>query len=83
MNEIMRIDRTGNITTTGTLTVGSYERHTQLVANLAGTPADQPTQVTVGTASGLQFATTGTKYSYCQWEIPDDWDGGNIIFEVD
>jgi hypothetical protein len=31
----------------------------------------------------LQYGTTGAKYSFCQWEVPDDWDGTDVIFEVD
>ena len=78
----------GDVTIVGDLdvsaiTTDSYERHIQLAASLAGTPANQPTQVTVGTAGGLQFATTGTKYAYCTWEVPDDWDGTDIVIEID
>lgn len=34
-------------------------------------------------AAGLQFHTTGTKYIYAQWEVPDDWAGDNVIIEID
>lgn len=63
--------------------VGVYERHIQLEATANGSPANQPTAVAVGTAGGLQYGASLTKYAYCQWEVPDDWDGGKIYFEVD
>lgn len=61
----------------------TYERHIQIVAVADGTVANQATPVDFFTAGGLQFATSGTKYAYCQWEVPDDWDGGNVYFEID
>lgn len=63
--------------------IDTYERHHQLRADLTGTPANQPNEVDFGTVAGLQFASTGTEYVFCEWEIPDDWDGGDIYFEVD
>lgn len=65
-----------------TFSINSYERHIQLSARANGTPADTPTYVTIGTASALQYPTTESKYAYCQWEVPDDWDGNAIYFEV-
>jgi hypothetical protein len=61
----------------------TYTRHVQLVAKADGTVANQPTPAEYGTAGGLQFPTTGTKYAYCQFEVPDDWDGTNMFFEID
>lgn len=66
-----------------TFSVNAYERHIQLSARANGNPADTPVYITIGTASALQYATTGSKYAYTQWEIPDDWDGGAIYFEID
>jgi hypothetical protein len=65
------------------ITVPVYERHIQIPASVNGTPANSPTAVDFFTAGGLQFATTGTKYAFCQWEIPNDWDGTDIYIEVD
>lgn len=70
----------GDLTLTGT---AKYERHIQIPAKADGTVANQPTPVDFFTVGGLQFATVGAKYSYCQFEIPDDWDGGDIYFEID
>lgn len=80
------ITTSGDITIapSGELYVKSYERHIQVPASLTGNLANQPTQVDFfSTVSGLQFNQTTAKYAFCQWEIPDDWDGGNIYFEVD
>ena len=68
---------------TGLLTVPAYERHIQVPALLTGNPANQPTSVDFFTAGGLQFPTTGAKYAFIQWEIPDDWNGTDLYFEVD
>lgn len=62
---------------------GVYERHIQIPAMLSGSPAEQPTQVAVETVGGLQFSSALSKIAYCQWEVPDDWDGGDVFFEVD
>lgn len=67
----------------GAIKVATYERHKQLRADLTGNPASQPTPVDFFTASGMQFASTGSEYVYCEWEIPSDWDGTDIYFEVD
>lgn len=67
----------------GSLTLDPYERHKQVPAFLAGNPASHPTQVSVGTAAGLRFASSGTEYAYGEWEIPDDWDGGDVYIEID
>lgn len=61
----------------------TYERHIQIPARLTGNPANQPTAVDFFTAGGLQFATSGTKYSFFQWELPDDWNGTDVFIEVD
>lgn len=74
------IAKGGTVALTGT---AKYERHVQLTADLSGAPASQPTLVTVGTASALQFASSGTEYAYVTWEVPDDWDGTSITLEVD
>jgi len=67
----------------GAITTGSYERHVQIVAKVDGTVSNQPTPVDFGTVGGLQFATTGVKNAFCQFEVPNDWDGANMYFEVD
>lgn len=76
----VQIAKGGDLTLLGT---AKYERHIQIPAVITGNPANAPTSVDFGTAAGLQFATTGAKYAYFQWEIPDDWDGTDIYFEVD
>lgn len=64
--------------------VPTYERHIQIPAFLAGTAANQPTATTVGTAGGLQFGFASDKSTYIQWEVPDDWVGGEDIYiEID
>lgn len=67
----------------GEIYVTPYERHIQIPAILTGNPANQPTAVDFFTAGGLQFATTGAKYAFFQWELPDDWDGTDVYIEVD
>ena len=74
---------TGDSPTFAGLTVTAYERHIQVPARLSGTPAAQPTAGTYGTAGGLVFATSGAEYAYIQWEVPDDWDGGDAYIEID
>lgn len=76
----VQIAKGGDITLTGT---AKYERHIQIPAMTTGAVANQPNDVDFFTAGGLQFVTTGAKYAFCQWELPDDWDGGDIYFEVD
>ena len=61
----------------------TYERHIQIPAILTGTPAAQPDDIDFFTAGGLQYVASGAKYAYCQWELPSDWDGNDIFFEVD
>jgi hypothetical protein len=58
-------------------------RHLQFPAVLRGNPSTQPTADGVGSASGLRFSNVGSKYAYFQWEIPEDWTGGDITVEVD
>ncbi len=70
-------------TFTDGITVKTYERHIQISATTNGTPANTPLAIDFFTASGLQFNQTTVKYAFCQWEIPDDWDGTNIYFEID
>jgi len=70
----------------GTLTLAGtarYERHVQIEAVTTGAVANQTTDVDFFTAGGLQYPTTGAKYAFCQWKIPDDWDGGDVYFEID
>jgi hypothetical protein len=70
--------------TFNTVTVASYTRHIQVQAIPSGTIANQAVGNTVGTAVGLQFASTPDKYAGFQWEVPDDWVGGeDITVEVD
>jgi len=74
------IDADGDLSLEGT---AKYERHVQIPAMIDGKVANQPTSEDFFTAGGLQFASAGAHYAYCQWEIPDDWDGTDIVFEVD
>ena len=67
----------------GDIFVTTYERHIQIPARLTGNPANQPTEVDFFTTAGLQFPTTGAKYSFFQWELGNDWDGTDIYIEVD
>jgi hypothetical protein len=76
----IQIDTTGALTLLGT---AKYARHVQIAAITTGNPSNQPADVDFFTVGGLQFATTGSKFAFCQWEIPDDWDGTDIYFEVD
>lgn len=66
-------------------TLATYERHVQIPVALVGASGTLPTPVSVGTAGGLQFASSGAaEYFHFQWEIPDDWDGGSDVYvEVD
>lgn len=69
---------------TGNITQETYQRHIQVQAIPSGTVANQATGNTVGTAVGLQFASTPDKYAGFQWEIPNDWVGGeDITIEID
>lgn len=70
-------------TFTDGIIVKSYERHVQIPAEANGAPASTPVWITIGTAGALQYSAALAKYAYCQWEIPDDWAGDNIYFEVD
>lgn len=45
--------------------------------------ANQPADVDFFTAGGLQFASTGAKFAFAQFEVPNDWDGTDFYFEVD
>jgi hypothetical protein len=63
--------------------VPAYERHIQIPAFLSGTPADQPTAITIGTAAGLQFGSAANKTVGVQWEVPNDWDGGDVYMDID
>jgi hypothetical protein len=76
----LKIVKGGDLTLLGT---AKYERHVQLAAYVNGNPADSPDQDDVFTAGALIYVTTGDHNAHCQWEIPDDWDGTDIIFEVD
>lgn len=74
------VERLKTIETFGT---GRYERHVQIPVTHTGAAANQPTPADFFTVGGDQYATTGAKYGFCQWEIPTDWDGTDIYFEVD
>jgi hypothetical protein len=76
----LQIDADGDLSLVGT---AKYERHIQIPAVLSGTPANQPSDIDFGSAGGLQFASTPSQSVFTQWEVPDDWDGGDIYFEVD
>jgi len=66
------------------IVVPAYERHVQFPAMVTGTPANQPTEVDFGTASGLQFASVGAEYAFFQFEVGDDWDGvSDMTIEID
>lgn len=74
------VSPTGDLLLTGS---AKYERHFILPALLNGNPSNQPAQINLFTASALEFATTGAKYAFCEWEIPDDWDGSDVYIEID
>lgn len=76
----IEVKKGGDLTLLGT---AKYERHVQLDAVTTGAVANQPTDVDFFTAGGLQYPTTGSKFAFCQWEIPDDWDGTDVVFEID
>lgn len=76
----LEVNGTGDLLLAGT---AKYERHVQIPAMLDGKVANQPTSEDFFTAGGLQFASTGAQFAYCQWEIPDDWDGTDVVFEID
>ena len=66
-----------------TVTVTSYERHVIIPARVAGAPANSPTPASNYTVSGLKFSSALNNTTYCEWEIPDDWDGTDVYIEVD
>lgn len=76
----LSVSATGNLTLVGS---AKYERHVQIPVTHTGAVDNQPTPVDVFTAGGDQYPTTGAKYGFCQWEIPDDWDGTDVYFEID
>jgi hypothetical protein len=60
----------------------TYTRHLQIDAHAdAGTPANQPSTVSVATAACLEFANSASEYAYPTFEIPDDWDGETVIWD--
>jgi hypothetical protein len=66
------------------ITTDPYVRHVQIQAALTGIPAAQPASIAIGTASAIQFASSGlSKYAYCQWEVPSDWAGDDVVIEID
>jgi hypothetical protein len=67
----------------GNIAYPTQTRHIQVPAVLRGNPSTQPTADGVGSASGLKFSNSGSKYAYFQWEIPSDWTGGDITVEID
>ena len=70
----------GTISLVGT---AKYERHIQIPATPSGTVAQQMDSETYGTAIGLQASSSIDQYAGCQWEVPDDWDGTDVYFEID
>lgn len=78
--DYLEVSATGTVALAG---AARYERHVQLDAVADGVVGNQPTQVDFFTAGGLQYPTTGSKFAFCQWEVPDDWDGANVFFEID
>jgi hypothetical protein len=76
----VKISKGGDLTLIGT---AKYERHVQIPVTHVGAVANQPTPVDIFTAGGDQYPTTGSKYGFLQWEIPDDWDGTDVYMEID
>lgn len=74
-------DLTGDVIG-GTISVTAYERHVQIPAVVTGNPATAPAPVTFETVGGLQFSSVLNNSAFCQWEIPNDWNGTDIYFEV-
>ena len=74
-----QFDADGTFSLAGT---ARYERHVQIDAIATGAVVNQPTPSDFFTVGGLQYPTTGAKYAFCQWEVPDDWDGGDVYFEI-
>jgi len=62
--------------------IGAYERHVYIPAVRNGTSGNQPTATGVDTLAGLQFANGSTKYAYATWEVPSDWNGSDVTFQV-
>jgi len=79
-----KIVGSGLVDIQGDVQVESYERHVQIPVLAVGNAASQPTPVDVGTAGGYQFASSGVQEElHFQWEVPDDWDGTDIVVEID
>lgn len=76
----IKINKGGDLTLLGT---AKYERHVQIKATPSGTPANQMSAVTIGTATGLQASSAVSQYAGFQWEVPDDWDGTDVYVEID
>jgi len=61
-----------------------FTRHIQLPAQLAGTPANQPTEGADETAACLIMANSATEYIYATFEIGEEWKGReDMTAEVD
>ncbi len=76
----VRVAKGGAVTLLGT---AKYTRHIQIPAIGNGSVANQPTPVDFFTVGGLQFGNAAAKYSYLQFEMPDDWDGSDPYLEID
>lgn len=76
----LSIDEGGALTLNG---AARYQRHFEIPAMVDGLVANQPTPVDFFTAAGLQYSSVAAKYAFCDWEVPQDWDGGDIYFELD
>jgi len=62
-----------------------HVRHVQIPAVVRGNAAAQPTPAAFGSAACLQFEDNQTvaEYAYFQFEIPEDWTGGDMTVEID
>ena len=70
------------VSTTLPFIVPVYVRRIQIPALVTGIVAQAPSAADYFTVGGLDWTTTGTKYAFFQWEIPDDWDGTDMLVEV-
>lgn len=74
----------GALTVTSGSVTTDYTRHLVLVAIPRGNASTQPTADGVGSVACSKFANTGSKYSYVEWEVPNDAkSGADVTFEVD
>lgn len=63
----------------------TYTRHLQIPATEVGNPAQIPDKDDIDGIVGCYAFDGGVSVEelHLQFEVPDDWDGGDIIFEID